>query len=219
MLEARAIEVGCGKAEASLVVAATAAVVFVSALPLGRLDDARGPRTTFAVGMAALVLGNLTLLMSSTHPWAVFASTLFIGLHYAVIQGPMLSIVVGLAPPHLRGTAFGVFYTVMAFTAVGANTLYGSVWTAIGAPYVFALSAAMTACSLAALPWLLPAGSRVAASGRELAQRAAKAAVAAAEAAAELAAAAAAAVAPQHQQQDGEGGSGARLLPATASAA
>lgn len=37
-------------------------------------------------------------------------------------QGPLLSIVVGLAPAHLRGTAFGIFYTVMAITAVGAAT-------------------------------------------------------------------------------------------------
>jgi hypothetical protein len=39
----------------------------------------------------------------------------------------MLSIVVGLAPTHLRGTAFGIFYTVMACTAVSANTMFGSV--------------------------------------------------------------------------------------------
>jgi hypothetical protein len=38
----------------------------------------------------------------------------------------MLSIVVGLAPKHLRGTAFGIFYTVMACTAVTANTMFGS---------------------------------------------------------------------------------------------
>lgn len=39
LLEARAIEVGFGKAESTLVVAALSFVIFVVAYPLGRLDD------------------------------------------------------------------------------------------------------------------------------------------------------------------------------------
>lgn len=45
-----------------------------------------GPKTTFAVGMGALVAGNLVLLASTTQPWAVYASCLFLGMHWAVIQ-------------------------------------------------------------------------------------------------------------------------------------
>jgi len=41
---------------------------------------------TFAVGMGALILGNLTLLLSGTYPLAVFGSLLFLGVHWAVIQ-------------------------------------------------------------------------------------------------------------------------------------
>lgn len=37
--QARAIEVGFGKAEATLVVAAIAVVTFLTAFPLGQLDD------------------------------------------------------------------------------------------------------------------------------------------------------------------------------------
>jgi len=39
MLEARAIEVGFGKAESTLVVALLALMIFFCAYPLGRLDD------------------------------------------------------------------------------------------------------------------------------------------------------------------------------------
>ena len=45
-----------------------------------------GPRVTFAVGMGALILGDLTLLMSGTYPMAVFGALLFLGVHWAVIQ-------------------------------------------------------------------------------------------------------------------------------------
>jgi MFS family permease len=160
MLEARAIEVGFGKAEATLVVALLCLSVSLCAYPLGRLDDAKGPRTTFAVGMLALAAGDLVLLLSGVWPPAVFAACVLWGAHWAVVQGPMLAVVVGLAPPHLRGTALGVFYTLMALTAVVANTLYGSLWHAHGAGAAFALSAAVIAVALAALPRLLPPARR-----------------------------------------------------------
>jgi hypothetical protein len=108
--------------------------------------------------MAALIAGDLVLLASGVWPPAVFAACLLWGVHWAVVQGPMLGVVVGLAPPHLKGTAFGVFYSVMALTAVVANTFYGHVWHAYGAHAAFALSAAVISATLAlALPRLLPA--------------------------------------------------------------
>ncbi|KAG2437003.1 hypothetical protein HYH02_011435 [Chlamydomonas schloesseri] len=160
LLEARAMEVGFGKAEATLVVAALAAVTFLTAFPLGRLDDKYGAGTTFAVGISALIAGDLVLLLSGPHPMALFAACAFLGVHWAVIQGPLLSIVSGLAPAHLRGTAFGIFYTVMAVTAVAANTMYGSIWHTYGANAAFATSAALMTCVLVALPHMLPAAAR-----------------------------------------------------------
>ncbi|GFR42907.1 hypothetical protein Agub_g3903 [Astrephomene gubernaculifera] len=156
LLEARAMEVGFGKAEATLVVAALAGVTFLTAFPLGKLDDKYGPGTTFAVGISALIAGDLVLLAAGSHPLALFAACGFLGVHWAVIQGPLLSIVSGLAPSHLRGTAFGIFYTVMAVTAVAANTMYGSIWHMYGANAAFMTSAALMTVVLTALPYMLP---------------------------------------------------------------
>ncbi len=41
---------------------------------------------TFAVGIGALIAGDLVLLLSGPHPLALFASCLFLGVHWAVIQ-------------------------------------------------------------------------------------------------------------------------------------
>ena len=152
------MEVGFGKAESALVVAALCFAVFLCAYPLGRLDDRLGHRVTFAVGMAALIAGDLCLVLSSAAaPWAVFVATAFWGAHVAVLQGPMLSVVVGLAPAHLKGTAFGIFYSAMALVAVVANTAYGQVWQAFGAPAAYGLSAAVVALALlVGAPLLLP---------------------------------------------------------------
>jgi MFS family permease len=72
----------------------------------------------------------------------------------------MLSIVSGFAPERLRGTAFGIFYTVMAATAVAANTLFGTIWTNMGAQAAFGLSAAITSVTLLAFPSILPEAVR-----------------------------------------------------------
>jgi MFS family permease len=58
LLEARAIEVGFGKAESTLVVALLSFMVFLCAVPVGRLDDKFGHRTTFAVGPVRRALGR-----------------------------------------------------------------------------------------------------------------------------------------------------------------
>ena len=175
MLEARAIEVGFGKAEATLVVALLCLSVSLCAYPLGRLDDRRGPRTTFALGMAALLAGDLVLLLSGAWPPAVFVACVLWGVHWAVVQGPMLGVVVAHAPPHLRGTAFGIFYSLMAVTAVVANTIYGAVWHARGAEAAFGLSAAVIlAALLLALPRLPAQGGAGAGAGAAAAAAAAR---------------------------------------------
>ncbi len=181
LLEARAIEVGFGKAESTLVVALLCFAVFLCAYPLGKLDDKYGHNVTFAVGMASLVAGDLVLLTSGTFPYAVFAACMFWGAHWAVVQGPMLSIVVGLSPPHLKGTAFGIFYTVMACTAMLANTVYGRVWHQVSANAAFGLSAAVISLTMLLLPVLLPQSAR---NKERAAAKAAAAQAAVAEAAA-----------------------------------
>eukprot|EP00878_Enallax_costatus_P019413 GHUV01020483.1.p1 GENE.GHUV01020483.1~~GHUV01020483.1.p1 ORF type:complete len:614 (+),score=191.77 GHUV01020483.1:715-2556(+) len=161
LLEARAIEVGFGKAESTLVVALLCFSVFLCAYPLGRLDDKYGHATTFALGMAALVAGDLVLLFSGAWPAAVFAACGFWGVHWAVVQGPMLSAVVGMAPPHLKGTAFGIFYTMMAVVAMVANTMFGSVWHMHSATAAFGLSALIIVVTMVLTPLLLPASAKV----------------------------------------------------------
>lgn len=161
LLEARAIEVGFGKAEATLVVALLCFSVFLCAYPLGRLDDKHGHATTFALGMAALVAGDVVLLFSGAWPAAVFVACGFWGVHWAVVQGPMLSAVVGMAPPHLKGTAFGIFYTMMAVVAMVANTLFGSVWHMHSATAAFGLSALIIVVTMLLTPLLLPASAKV----------------------------------------------------------
>jgi MFS family permease len=106
--------------------------------------------------MLAHIAADAILMLSGHYPWAVFASLTFMGVHMGVMNGPLLGIAVSKAPAHLRGTAFGIFYTVMAVIAMSANSFFGSLWHTFGAPTAFGTSAALTVATLTALPWLLP---------------------------------------------------------------
>lgn len=49
-------------------------------LLLARFCCRYGPRMTFGVSMISLILADLVLMTSGTHPWAVFASLVFMGV-------------------------------------------------------------------------------------------------------------------------------------------
>ncbi len=59
---------------------------------------------------------------------------------------------------HLRGTAFGILYSVLGVVAVLNNGLIGNLWHSFGANAAFGASAGLTAGTLLLLPWLLPPG-------------------------------------------------------------
>lgn len=41
---------------------------------------------TFAVGISALIAGDLVLMFSGSHPASVYLACAFLGVHWAVIQ-------------------------------------------------------------------------------------------------------------------------------------
>jgi MFS family permease len=61
--------------------------------------------------------------------------------------------VAATAPPHLRGTAFGVFNLASGIALLAASVLAGWLWDAWGPAYTFWAGAAFTAFAGAAL-WL-----------------------------------------------------------------
>lgn len=73
------------------------------------------------------------------------------GLHMAMTQGLLATMVTNAAPADLRGTAFGFFNLMSGLAMLLASTLAGVLWDQLGAPVTFAAGAAFCLVALAML--------------------------------------------------------------------
>jgi MFS family permease len=70
------------------------------------------------------------------------------GLHMGLTQGLLATLVADASPPHLRGSAFGVFNLVSGLVLLAASALAGVLWELFGAPATFLAGAGFTTVAL-----------------------------------------------------------------------
>jgi MFS family permease len=146
----RAAQAGLSPALVPGVLVLMNAVYFLSAYPLGHLADRYDRRWLLAAGMGVLVLADLILA------WAnglrvVLAGAMVWGLHLGATQGLLSALVGDAAPPHLRGTAFGLFNLVTGLALLGASVLAGGLWSSVSPSATFLVGAAfafVSACGI-----------------------------------------------------------------------
>ena len=73
------------------------------------------------------------------------------GLHMGFTQGLLSALVADVAPPELRGTAYGMFNLAGGFALLAASILAGALWDASGPAGTFLAGAAITAAALVGL--------------------------------------------------------------------
>ena len=126
-------------------------VVFaLGAYPLGKLADRSSHRGLLAMGLAVLIAADLLLALGN-RGWPLWGGIVLWGLHMAMTQGLLATMVADTAPPALRGTAFGVFNLASGVALLLASGVAGLLWDQLGASATFVAGAAIAALSLAAL--------------------------------------------------------------------
>jgi MFS family permease len=75
----------------------------------------------------------------------VFVGASLWGAHMGVTQGLLSKLVAGVAPEHLRGTAFGLFHLVTGVALLLASVIAGVLWQSLGSGASFAAGAAFAA--------------------------------------------------------------------------
>lgn len=148
----RAMQGGLPVAYTPLVLIAMNGVYALGAYPFGKLADRVSHTALLAWGLVVLALADL-LLASSTHWAAMGAGIALWGLHMAMTQGLLATMVADTAPADLRGTAFGFFNLVSGLALLVASTLAGVLWDQLGAPATFAAGAVFCLAALALL-WM-----------------------------------------------------------------
>ena len=148
----RALQGGLALAWTPLVLIAMNVVYSLGAYPFGKLSDRVSHRGMLAWGLAVLVAADLLMASAGQGP-LLWGGIALWGLHMAMTQGLLSTMVADTAPEDLRGTAFGVFNLMSGLALLLASALAGLLWDRWGAPVTFLAGAALAAAALAALLW------------------------------------------------------------------
>ena len=112
-------------------------VVFaLGAYPLGKLADSTRHTTLLAWGLVVLIAADALLAFSDRGAVAWLGIALW-GLHMAMTQGLLATMVADTAPADLRGTAFGMFNLISGVALLVASGLAGLLWDRLGASATF----------------------------------------------------------------------------------
>ncbi|MFH2034199.1 MAG: MFS transporter [Candidatus Margulisiibacteriota bacterium] len=113
------------------------------AQPLGAQADRLGRKTLVFAGFFLFAVMNLGFAFASQtwQAWALFA---FYGVAMAITQSTPRALVADLVPPDVRGTAYGIYYTVIGLIALPASAIAGFLWDAHSALLAFSYGAVLS---------------------------------------------------------------------------
>jgi MFS family permease len=143
----RAQQGGLALALVPLVLVLMNIVYSVCAYPFGILADKLPHRSLLLIGIVPLIVADMLLAHSGELLW-VAAGLVFWGLHMAATQGLLSAMVADAAPPHLRGTAFGLFNLGSGLAMLIASVLAGLLWDQLGASATFYAGAAFAGIAM-----------------------------------------------------------------------
>lgn len=121
------------------------------AFPAGILAD--------RVGKLPVLLLSFLVFMGTSLAGVVLVGYWVYGLLIAIFYGGYLSIsdtvqramVPDFTRPELKGTAYAFYYTIIAIGSLVANSVFGALWTSLGAGVAFWFSIATSAVAVVAL--------------------------------------------------------------------
>ena len=121
-------------------------------VPGGALADRFGRTRTILAGWAVYAAAYLgfAFVQGTLALWGLFA---FYALYYGLTEGAERALVADLAPPRMRGKAFGAFHASVGLAALPASVLFGVLWKSFGPRAAFLVGAGVA--MLAALSLLV----------------------------------------------------------------
>lgn len=111
-------------------------VYAAAAYPFGKLADSVSHAKLLGWGLSLLIVADAMLAWDGH--WSVaWAGVVLWGLHMAMTQGLLATMVAASAPPDLRGTAYGFFNLISGIAMLFASALAGLLWDSLGAASTF----------------------------------------------------------------------------------
>lgn len=128
--------------------------------PLGALSDRVGRKLVINIGwgLYGLVYLGFAFLDRLPEEWQIAATFILFSLYavyYAFTEGAQKAFVADVVPPHLRGSAFGMFNFAIGIAALPASIVFGLVYYAFGGTAAFSMGAAISFLSMLLLSFLV----------------------------------------------------------------
>lgn len=99
----------------------------LAAYPVGVLSDRYDRPTILILGLLVLIAADLILGFTGSL-YGVAIGVMLWGLHMGITQGLLITLIADVAPPELRGTAFGMFNLMIGLAALFASVIAGALW-------------------------------------------------------------------------------------------
>lgn len=125
-----------------------------SSVPAGRLADRIGPRgpiLVLAAGVAAFAAAYALFATAGANIVVLAVPFVLAGIGIGAVETAENLAVASLAPPEVRGSAFGLLATVQAFANLAASAIAGILWSAVSPSAAFAYLTAWMGLALAGL--------------------------------------------------------------------
>jgi len=100
-------------------------------LPVGQLSDRFGRKKVLVVGFSIFALMQLGFALA-TSAWQAWLLFVVYGLAVAIIETIPRAMVSDLVPPEVRGTAYGVYHTLVGIVTLPASAIAGLFWDIFG---------------------------------------------------------------------------------------
>lgn len=143
---------GMGLIEFLWVYAAFNGLSALVAMRSGIVSDRIGRKPIIVLGWVifAVVYFAMARVSTSTGVWVWFV---VYGLYYGLADSALRAYAVDLAPPHLRGTALGAYFTFTGVALLPASVIAGLLWSRFGsgAPFYYGAATALASAVLMAI--------------------------------------------------------------------
>lgn len=112
----------------------------LAAFPIGKLSDKTDRKRLLALGCCITILANFFFGFMSNAIGAMIGAILW-GIQIGITQSMFQTMIADTVHPDLRGTGFGIYYLVTAFSLFLANAVMGFIFEAYGSTTAFMFSA------------------------------------------------------------------------------
>lgn len=128
---------------------------FFVSYPLGVLSDKISRRSVLFLGFFFMIAATL-LMGNTTNLVFILMGVLLWGAQMGTTQSILVSLISDTTPQHIRGTAFGIFYSVLGICIWISSWFAGDIWEQYGHATLFNISAIISLISCGFLFILIP---------------------------------------------------------------